>query len=96
MSKYPGKFPTRPDSSRNNRGNKRRLTAANNDTASPKEKESLLECLYQVAAADGLVSTAEDEEIKQIGAALMIPHSRVIEVRSKYSDKLEILQGLPS
>ena len=72
------------------------LTRAFNDTASPEEKESLLECLYEVAAADGLVSTAEDEEIKQIGAALMIPHSRVIEVRSKYSDKLEILQGLPS
>ena len=72
------------------------LTRAFNETANVQEKESLLECLYQVAAADGLVSSAEDEEIKQIGAALMIPHARVIEVRGKYSEQLEILKGLPS
>ena len=38
----------------------------------------------------------EDEEIKQIGAALLIPHARIIEVRGKYSEQLEILKGLPS
>lgn len=72
------------------------LTRAFNERATPDEKVALLDCLYRVAAADGTVSVAEDEEIKQIGSALLIPHSRVMDVRSGHKDRLEILRGLPS
>ncbi len=71
------------------------LTRAFNERAQREEKELLLDCLYRVAAADGTVSVAEDEEIKQIGAALLIPHSRVMEVRGRHRDALEILRGMP-
>ena len=72
------------------------LTRAFNEHAKPEEKEVLLECLYVVAAADGTVSIAEDDEIKQIGSALMIPHGRIMDVRGKHRDQLEILRNLPS
>ena len=72
------------------------LTRAFNETATAEQKEALLECMYLVAAADGTVSGPEDEEIKQIGNALMIPHGRIIDVRTKYSDRLAILRELPS
>lgn len=72
------------------------LTRAYNDRATPSEKEVLLDCMYRVAAADGTVSVAEDDEIKQIGSALMISHGRVMDVRSKHREQLEILRNLPS
>ncbi|MDG2306669.1 MAG: TerB family tellurite resistance protein [Candidatus Binatia bacterium] len=72
------------------------LTRTCNDRATPQEKEVLLDCMYEVAAADGTVSNAEDEEIKQIGSALMIQHARMMDVRAKYRDKLSILRNLPS
>lgn len=72
------------------------LTRAFNEQATPEQKEVLLECLYVVAAADGMVTQGEDEEIKQIGKALMIPHGRLMDIRGKHRDQLEILRGLPS
>lgn len=72
------------------------LTRAFNERATVAEKEALLDCLYVVAAADGTVAVAEDDEIKQIGSALLIPHSRVMDIRSRHREQLEILRDLPS
>jgi len=71
------------------------LTRAFNECASAEEKEALIDCLYAVAGADDLVSGAEDEEIKQIARALMIPHSRVMSIRGKHRDRLAVLRNLP-
>lgn len=72
------------------------LTRACNERATPEEKELLLDCMYRVAAADGTVTIAEDEEIKQVGSALMIPHGRVMDIRAVHREQLEILRDLPS
>lgn len=72
------------------------LTRAFNERATPAEKETLLDCMYTVAAADGTVTIAEDEEIKQVGTALMIPHGQIMDIRAKHRDQLEILRDLPS
>jgi len=72
------------------------LTRAFNERATPAEKETLLDCLYLVAAADGTVSIAEDDEIKRIGSALMVPHARVMDVRARHRERLEILRNLPT
>jgi uncharacterized tellurite resistance protein B-like protein len=71
------------------------LTRAFNERATPSEKEVLLECLYVVAGADGTVSIAEDDEIKRIGSALLIPHGRVMEIRMRHRDQLEVLRNMP-
>ncbi len=72
------------------------LTRAFNESATPEDKEVLLDCMYTVAAADGTVTIAEDDEIKQVGSALMVAHARVMDIRAKHREQLEILRDLPS
>lgn len=71
------------------------LTRAINAAASPAEKQALLDCLYAVAAADHLVSDVEEQEIRRVAEAILIPHRVLMEIRSRYRDRLEALQSLP-
>ena len=71
------------------------LTRGFNERATAEEKEALLDCLYAVAGADGTISRAEDDEIKQIANALLVPHRRVMDIRAGYRDQLGILRDLP-
>lgn len=70
------------------------LNRAVNAHASAEEKETLIDCLYAVAAADRLVSDVEEAEIRRIADALLIPHSALMEIRGRYRDRLEVLQKL--
>jgi uncharacterized tellurite resistance protein B-like protein len=56
------------------------------------EKLALLDCLFSVAAAEELVSSAEDREIRVIAAELGLTHQDFIAVRSRYRDQLSVLQ----
>ncbi len=67
------------------------VTREFNAIASYGEKMALLHCLYAVAAASGSISSVEDNEIRQIGSELKIPHPDIIEVRLQYKKYLEIL-----
>ncbi|MDX2167141.1 MAG: TerB family tellurite resistance protein [Deltaproteobacteria bacterium] len=71
------------------------LTRAVNAGATPEEKQALLDCLYAVAAADHLVSDAEEQEIRRVAEAILIPHRVLMEIRARYRDRLEVLQNLP-
>jgi len=71
------------------------LSRAVNDHASPDERLAMIECLYAVAAADHLVSDVEEQEIRRIAEALLIPHRVLMDIRSRYRDRIEALQGLP-
>ncbi len=64
-----------------------------NTLASHKEKMALLDCLYSVASADKSISTIEDNEISQIADELRIEHRDLISIRSRYRDKLAVLQN---
>jgi uncharacterized tellurite resistance protein B-like protein len=63
-----------------------------NAMASHEEKMTLLDCLYAVAAADGSISTIEDNEISQIADELRIEHRDFIAIRSKYRNDLAVLK----
>jgi uncharacterized tellurite resistance protein B-like protein len=56
------------------------------------EKMRLLDCIYAVAAADGSISTLEDNEASQIANELRIEHHDLIAVRSRYRNKLAVLR----
>ena len=71
------------------------LTRTLNAQATPEEKQVLLDSLYAVAAADHLVSLVEEQEIRRIAGALLVPHSVLMSIRARYRDRLEILQGGP-
>ena len=63
--------------------------------ASLEERRQLITCLFAVAAADGSVSSAENDEIKAIGDELGLSRAEVAAVRARYRDKLAVLQGMP-
>lgn len=70
------------------------LNRAVNRHASASEKETLIDCLYAVAAADHMVSDVEEREIRRIADALLVPHSVLMRVRGRYRDRIEGLQAL--
>lgn len=70
------------------------LNRAINAHAEQGEKDTLIACLYAVAAADHLVSDIEEQEIRRVANALLVPHSVVMEVRGRYRDRIEVLQKM--
>jgi uncharacterized tellurite resistance protein B-like protein len=55
----------------------------------------LLDCLFAVSAADESISGAEETQIRQIASELGFTHAELVQARSAYNDKREILKGLP-
>ena len=66
------------------------------EVAGHAEKMALLDCIYAVAAADGSISTIEDNEISQIADELRIEHRDFIRIRSKYRDSLAVFKHSPN
>jgi uncharacterized tellurite resistance protein B-like protein len=71
------------------------LTRAFLEQATDADKQILLDCLYTVVSADGTIPSAEDDEIKRIAKAILVPHAKVLEIRSRYRDHLAVLRDLP-
>jgi uncharacterized tellurite resistance protein B-like protein len=70
------------------------LNRAVNAHATPAEKQTLVDCLYAVAAADHLVADVEEQEIRRIATALLVPHSVLMDIRGRYRDRIEVLQKM--
>ena len=62
------------------------------DIASDAERETLLDCLFAVSAADDTVSGEEETQIWQIARELGFSHEDYIRVRMAYSDKRTVLR----
>jgi uncharacterized tellurite resistance protein B-like protein len=60
--------------------------------ATREEKLALLDCLFAVAAAEAGISTAEDNEIRQIVNELGLGHPDFIAVRSRWKDQLTVFK----
>jgi len=60
--------------------------------ATREEKLALLDCLFAVAAAEGGISTNEDNEIRQIVNELGLGHPDFIAVRSRWKDQLTVFR----
>ena len=61
--------------------------------ATREEKLALLDCLFAVAAAEAHISTAEDNEIRQIVNELGLGHPDFIAVRSRWKDQLSVFKS---
>jgi uncharacterized tellurite resistance protein B-like protein len=66
------------------------------DAETDEGKLALLECLFAVAAADGSISVAEEEEIRVISRTLLLPEADYLVVRGRFSGQRAVLQGWPS
>jgi uncharacterized tellurite resistance protein B-like protein len=65
------------------------------DLATPEQRLDLLRALFAVAAADGSISTAEEEEIRVISRTLLLDEREYLAIRAGFSDRRAVLQGWP-
>ena len=56
------------------------------------QKERLLNCLFEVSAADDSISLVEENEVKTIAAELKFEHKEFSAIRAKYNAKRSILK----
>jgi len=68
------------------------VTREFNRLADRDQKLALLDCLFAVSAADRMISTAEDNVIRQIADELKLDHPEFISVRARYRDNLAVLK----
>lgn len=68
------------------------VTREFNGIADRQQKLSLIRCLFSVAAADGVISTVEDNEIIQIASELNLDRSDVGSIRADFREYLGVLK----
>ncbi|GAB4238851.1 MAG: hypothetical protein Kow00109_13470 [Acidobacteriota bacterium] len=68
------------------------VTRELNRVADRDQKLHILECLFAVAAAEGGISSREDQEIRQIASELLLEHRDFIAVRRRFRDDLNVLK----
>ena len=56
------------------------------------EKLHLLDCLFEIGAADASILTVEDNEIRRVASELKLDHADYIAVRRKHLEHLEVLR----
>lgn len=62
------------------------------DIATDEQRSRLLDCLFAVAAADGVVSAAEEDEIRKISIELGFEHAEYIQARLKYTRQRSVFK----
>lgn len=72
------------------------VTQEFNKIADLQQKLALLECLFAVAAADQVISSAEDREIRLICDELLLTHEQFIGARYKFRQYLGVLKSSES
>ena len=60
--------------------------------ATREEKLHLLDCLFEIGAADASILTIEDNEIRRVASELKLDHTDFITVRRKHLEHLEVLK----
>ena len=69
------------------------VTQEFNRMATLEQKLSLLQCLFAVAAADKVISSVEDREIRLINDELQLTHDQYISTRYNFREYLAVLKG---
>lgn len=64
------------------------------EIASREECEELLDCLFEVSAADESISTTEENVIRQIATELGFTHADFVRLRSGWSHRRAVMRGL--
>lgn len=60
--------------------------------ASLEEKRALVDGLFAVCAADGSISTVEDNEVRRVASEIGLEHHDLVRIRNAYRDRLAVLR----
>jgi uncharacterized tellurite resistance protein B-like protein len=69
------------------------VTQEFNGMANLQQKLALMDCLFAVAAADKVISTVEEREIRLINDELLLTHDQFIAARFKFRQYLAVLKS---
>ena len=69
------------------------VTQEFNNMADLEQKLALLECLFAVAAADNVISSVEEREIRLINDELHLTHDQYISTRFRFRQYLAVLKS---
>ena len=61
--------------------------------ATVEEKRALIDGLYAVCAADGLISTVEDNDVRRVASEIDLEHHDVVDIRARYRGSLAVLKS---
>lgn len=64
------------------------------EVSTAEQRQELLDCLFEVSAADASISGAEEAEIRQVASELGFSHREFVAARSVYSQHREVLKPL--
>lgn len=62
------------------------------DIATREQKQGLLHCLFAIAASDGSISSAEEEEVRLVSRTLLLEDADYLAIRSAYSGKRSVMK----
>jgi tellurite resistance protein len=63
------------------------------EVATREQCRELLDCLFAVSAADDSISAPEEAQIRQIASELGFSLGEMVEIRSAWSHKRDVLKG---
>ncbi|HTP52941.1 MAG TPA: TerB family tellurite resistance protein [Anaeromyxobacteraceae bacterium] len=63
------------------------------DLANEDQKRELLHCMFAVAAADGSISVAEEEAIREVSRELLLDNQEYLAIRSGWRDKRAVFHS---
>ena len=61
-------------------------------SATREEKLHLLDCLFEISAADASILTIEDNEVRRVASELKLDHADFINVRRRHLEHLDVLK----
>lgn len=64
------------------------------EISTPEQRQELLDCLFEVSAADRSISAEEERQIRLIASELGFSHRELVQARLAYSQHREILKSL--
>lgn len=62
------------------------------DIATREQKQGLLHCLFAIAASDGSISSAEEEEIRLVSRTVLLEDADYLAIRAAYSKKRSVMK----
>lgn len=64
------------------------------EISTPEQRQELLDCLFEVSAADDSISAPEEHQIGRIASELGLTHADLVEARRAYARHREVLKPL--
>ncbi len=62
------------------------------EIATPEQKGELVDCLFAVSAADGAISTNEENQVRQVASELGLSHRELTKIRSRWNEYRDVLR----